>query len=77
MLLFIISEVMVFGAFFTAYFFIRVAQGDPWPAHGTTLPDARSGWMRANLIERVQGATATPVEHVVVDMPSTAAAPAA
>jgi len=33
--------------------------------------------MRANLIERVQGATATPVEHVVVDMPSTAAAPAA
>ena len=38
MLLFIISEVMVFGAFFTAYFFIRVANGDPWPAHGTTLP---------------------------------------
>ena len=26
MLLFIISEVMVFGAFFTAYFFIRVVQ---------------------------------------------------
>src|ERR1700741_2484898 len=38
MLLFIISEVMVFGAFFTAYFFIRVAQGDPWPAPGTKLP---------------------------------------
>ena len=38
MLLFIISEVMIFGAFFTAYFFIRVANGDPWPAHGTTLP---------------------------------------
>jgi cytochrome c oxidase subunit 3 len=38
MLLFIISEVMVFGAFFTAYFFIRIAQGDPWPAVGTTLP---------------------------------------
>jgi cytochrome c oxidase subunit III len=38
MLLFIISEVMIFGAFFTAYFFIRIAQGDPWPAHGTTLP---------------------------------------
>ena len=32
MLLFIISEIMVFGAFFTAYFFIRIAQGDPWPA---------------------------------------------
>jgi cytochrome c oxidase subunit 3 len=38
MLLFIISEVMVFGAFFTAYFFIRVAQGEPWPAPGTKLP---------------------------------------
>jgi cytochrome c oxidase subunit 3 len=38
MLLFIISEVMVFGAFFTAYFFIRVANGDPWPAPGTHLP---------------------------------------
>jgi cytochrome c oxidase subunit 3 len=38
MLLFIISEVMIFGAFFTAYFFIRVAQGDPWPATGTKLP---------------------------------------
>ena len=24
--------------------------------------------MRANLIERVQGATAVPVEHVVVDV---------
>ncbi len=38
MLLFIISEIMVFGAFFTAYFFIRIAQGDPWPALGTHLP---------------------------------------
>jgi cytochrome c oxidase subunit 3 len=38
MLLFIISEVMVFGAFFTAYFFIRVANGDPWPAPGTQVP---------------------------------------
>ncbi|MHB8491220.1 MAG: cytochrome c oxidase subunit 3 [Solirubrobacteraceae bacterium] len=37
-MLFIISEVMVFGAFFTAYFFIRVAEGDPWPAQGTSLP---------------------------------------
>ena len=43
MLLFIISEVMVFGAFFTAYFFIRVSQGDPWPARGTTLPVAVAG----------------------------------
>ena len=38
MLLFIISEVMVFGAFFTAYFFIRVADGNPWPTPGTTIP---------------------------------------
>jgi cytochrome c oxidase subunit 3 len=29
---------MVFGAFFTAYFFIRVAEGAPWPSPGTTLP---------------------------------------
>jgi cytochrome c oxidase subunit 3 len=37
-LLFIISEVMVFGAFFTAYFFIRVVGGAEWPAEGTHLP---------------------------------------
>ena len=43
MLLFIISEVMVFGAFFTAYFFIRVAQGNPWPAPGTALPKEVAG----------------------------------
>src|SRR2546421_11774131 len=43
MLLFIISEVMVFGAFFTAYFFIRVAAGDPWPAQGMELPVAVAG----------------------------------
>jgi cytochrome c oxidase subunit 3 len=42
-LLFIISEVMIFGAFFTAYFFIRVVNHDPWPAHGTTLPEAVAG----------------------------------
>ena len=41
--LFIISEVMIFGAFFTAYFFIRVVNGDPWPAHGTVLPEAVAG----------------------------------
>jgi cytochrome c oxidase subunit 3 len=38
MLLFIISEVMIFGAFFTAYFFIRVVGHAPWPHPGTTLP---------------------------------------
>jgi cytochrome c oxidase subunit III len=50
MLLFIISEIMVFGAFFTAYFFIRVAQGDPWPAHGTTLPVGVAGFNTAILV---------------------------
>src|SRR5438270_12732206 len=50
MLLFIISEVMVFGAFFTAYFFIRVAQGNPWPAHGTTLPVEVAGVNTAILV---------------------------
>jgi cytochrome c oxidase subunit III len=38
MLLFIISEVMIFGAFFTAYFFIRVVQGAQWPAPGMEIP---------------------------------------
>ena len=50
MLLFIISEVMVFGAFFTAYFFIRVAQGNPWPAHGTKLPVEVAGVNTAILV---------------------------
>jgi cytochrome c oxidase subunit 3 len=50
MLLFIISEVMVFGAFFTAYFFIRVAQGDPWPAPGTHLPVDTTGVNTAILV---------------------------
>jgi cytochrome c oxidase subunit III len=39
MLLFIISEVMLFGAFFTAYFFLRVVNGDKWfPVDGVGLP---------------------------------------
>jgi len=50
MFLFIISEIMVFGAFFTAYFFIRVAQGNPWPAHGTTLPVQVAGVNTAILV---------------------------
>jgi cytochrome c oxidase subunit III len=50
MLLFIISEIMVFGAFFTAYFFIRVAQGDPWPAPGTKLPVEVAGFNTAILV---------------------------
>jgi cytochrome c oxidase subunit 3 len=38
MFLFIASEVMLFGSFFTAYFFVRVAQGEPWPTPGHHLP---------------------------------------
>jgi hypothetical protein len=40
----------------------------------STLPNERSGWLRANLLERVRHATGAPVEHVVVD---THAAPVA
>src|ERR687889_828499 len=44
MLLFIISEIMVFGAFFTAYFFIRVVSGDQWfPIEENKLPVAVAG----------------------------------
>src|SRR5258706_4270478 len=38
MYLFIISEVMLFGAFFTAYFFLRVVNHAAWPAPGHELP---------------------------------------
>jgi cytochrome c oxidase subunit III len=50
MMLFIISEIMVFGAFFTAYFFIRVAEGNPWPAPGTKLPVEVAGVNTAILV---------------------------
>jgi len=54
MLLFIISEVMVFGAFFTAfftaYFFIRVVGGAEWPAEGTELPKLIAGVNTAVLV---------------------------
>jgi cytochrome c oxidase subunit 3 len=50
MLLFIISEVMLFGAFFTAYFFIRVVADDPFPAAGEELPVAIAGVNTAILI---------------------------
>ena len=38
MLLFIGSEIMLFGSFFTAYFFVRVVNKYPWPPHGEHLP---------------------------------------
>src|SRR6185369_16896129 len=52
MLLFIISEVMVFGAFFTAYFFIRVVvEGHRWfPLDGMKLPVAVAGFNTAILL---------------------------
>ena len=52
MLLFIISEVMVFGAFFTAYFFIRVvADNHTWfPIDGKDLPVAVAGVNTAILL---------------------------
>ncbi len=50
MLLFIISEIMLFGAFFTAYFFIRVVNGVDWPAQGEELPKLIAGVNTAILI---------------------------
>ncbi len=50
MLLFIISEIMVFGAFFTAYFFIRVVANDQWPAEDMHLPVAIAGVNSAILV---------------------------
>jgi cytochrome c oxidase subunit III len=39
MLLFIASEIMLFGSFFTIYFFVRVVADPPvWPPHGFHLP---------------------------------------
>jgi hypothetical protein len=43
----------------------------------STLPGERSGWMRANLIERVSHATSAKVEHVVVALQDTATATSA
>jgi cytochrome c oxidase subunit 3 len=51
MLLFIISEVMLFGAFFTAYFFIRVVVPEnTWPSEGMELPVAVAGVNTAILL---------------------------
>jgi hypothetical protein len=40
----------------------------------STLPNQRSGWMRANLIGRVKGITSAPVEHVEADANATTTA---
>ena len=50
-LLFIISEVMLFGAFFAAYFFLRVVVDPPsWPPDPYELPVAVAGINTAILI---------------------------
>ena len=50
-LLFILSEVMLFGAFFAAYFFLRVV-ADPaaWPPEGVELPVLIAGINTAVLV---------------------------
>lgn len=50
MLLFIVSEIMIFGAFFTAYFFIRVVQDGAWMPEGNELPVAVAGVNTAILL---------------------------
>ena len=50
MLLFIASETMLFGAFFTAYFFIRVSGSDPWPLPPFHLPVFVAGVNTAILV---------------------------
>jgi cytochrome c oxidase subunit III len=50
MFLFIASEVMLFGAFFTAYFFVRVTAGTTWPTPPFHLPVFVAGVNTAILV---------------------------
>jgi cytochrome c oxidase subunit 3 len=50
MFLFIASETMLFGSFFTAYFFVRVTAGTPWPDPRFHLPVFVAGVNTAILI---------------------------
>ena len=51
MLMFIASEVMLFGSFFTAYFFVRVVNNPPsWPPEGFHLPVFVAGVNTAILV---------------------------
>jgi cytochrome c oxidase subunit 3 len=51
MFLFIASEVMLFGAFFTAYFFVRVVEQAPeWPPEGFHVPTFVAGINTAILL---------------------------
>jgi cytochrome c oxidase subunit 3 len=50
MFLFIASETMLFGSFFTAYFFVRVTAGTPWPTPPFHLPVFVAGVNTAILV---------------------------
>jgi cytochrome c oxidase subunit 3 len=50
MFLFIASEIMLFGSFFTAYFFVRVVNGEPWPLPPFHLPIFVAGVNTAILV---------------------------
>jgi cytochrome c oxidase subunit 3 len=50
MLLFIASEIMLFGAFFTAYFFVRVVNNIEWPPEPFHLPKFVAGVNTAILV---------------------------
>jgi cytochrome c oxidase subunit 3 len=51
MFLFIASEVMLFGSFFTAYFFVRVVEQAPqWPPEGFHVPTFVAGINTAILL---------------------------
>jgi cytochrome c oxidase subunit 3 len=51
MFMFIASEIMLFGSFFTAYFFVRVVNNPPeWPPEGFHLPVFVAGINTAILV---------------------------
>ncbi|MDP8911057.1 MAG: cytochrome c oxidase subunit 3 [Actinomycetota bacterium] len=50
MFMFIGSEIMLFGAFFTAYFFVRVGTGIEWPTEPFHLPVFVAGVNTAILV---------------------------
>ena len=50
MFLFIASEIMLFGSFFTAYFFVRVVNGIAWPQPPFELPVFVAGVNTAILV---------------------------
>jgi hypothetical protein len=45
-----------------------VREYDPDAIIVSTYPESRSGWLRTDLIERIQMATGLPVEHVVANI---------